>query len=232
MGKSSYLRVEPRFDAGDVSFPKSITRSSSLQFFAAVASNLHRDSGSEEQKILESAVQKCIDNEIEKPPAYFTALPSQPQIPFHGQFGVVSSSITTPSASTLVSRSTSRSSGTDSLPITPANELPTLLDGTDSRQGPASQVAPAFHKNPSLHGASAIGNTEVHPSQMQMVQLGYLDRPCHRQQTPCYATPSPDAQDELFPNGFIEELFAEGEAAKRLVELQQDLPKKKVSLRP
>lgn len=105
----------------------------------------------------------------------------------------------------------------------------------DSRRGgdakvSASQVAPAFHETPAFHKGAAIDNMETHPS--QMVRLGDLHRPHHSLQTPCYAMPSPDAQDESLPDGFIEALFAEGDAAKGLVELQQNSPRKKVFLRP
>ena len=70
---------------------------------------------------------------------------------------------------------------------------------------------------------------EVHP--LQMARLGDLHFPHHLPQTPCCAMPSPDAQDESLPDGFIEELFAEGDAAKGLVELQHNSPKKKVFLK-
>jgi len=153
----------------------------------------------EERKTLENALREYAENEIQKHTAHFVAPPLQPRTSFYRQTSVVSSLATTPFASTLASRSTSRSSGTDSLPITPANELPASPTNNDAR--------------------TCLLHMEQH------VDL-YL-RSHHRHQIALRPTPGAGPQDKSFPDGFIEELFEEGDAAKRLAELQQRSPKKR-----
>jgi hypothetical protein len=65
----------------------------------------------------------------------------------------------------------------------------------------------------------------------QLVDLYLLSH--HRYRAACDTVSSADLQDKLFPESFVEELFQEGDAAKRLIELQRHSPKKgKVSWRP
>jgi len=65
----------------------------------------------------------------------------------------------------------------------------------------------------------------------QLVDLYLLSR--HLYQTTCDTVSSADPQDKSFSDRFVEELFEEGDAAKRLVDLQRRSPKKrKVSWRP
>ena len=54
----------------------------------------------------------------------------------------------------------------------------------------------------------------------------------HQHQTACDAASSTDPQDKSFSDGFLEELFEEGDAARRLVELQQRSTEGKFSLGP
>jgi hypothetical protein len=59
----------------------------------------------------------------------------------------------------------------------------------------------------------------------QLVDLHLLSH--HRHQTPCHPTLGADLQDKSFSDRFIEELFEEGDAAKRLTELQRHSPEKR-----
>jgi hypothetical protein len=174
---------------------------------------------------LDIALQKCLDDETKPHAAHITVLPLDTQFPPPST--VSSSLVTTPFASTLGSRSTSQSSETGSLPITPA-ELTTSIDRSNTEQAlgpsiPSSQV-PVSHATPfDSHKISATGDTEDHLSRMEeLVDLYLLSH--HGRQDAGDAASSTDPQDKSFSDGFLEQLFEEGEAAKRLVELQHRLP--------
>ncbi|KAF9647604.1 hypothetical protein BDM02DRAFT_3270138 [Thelephora ganbajun] len=204
---------------------------------AAAAKSLCQDPGSEdERKALENVLQKCTDNEIQKHAAHLAALPLQSQIPSHRQTSAASSLDTTPFASALASRSTSRSSGTDSLPITPATELPTPPNKNNAQRTvganiPASQISSVPHTSSAFHETSVTDDVEARLLYMeQLVDLYLLSH--HRHETTCDTVSGADSQDKSFSDGFVEELFEEGDAAKKLVELQRHPPgKRKISLR-
>lgn len=203
---------------------------SPLSFFSALAAAEHpicQGLGSgEKRNALEVALQKCVDDETQQQAADVVVLPLHPRFP--RQASTVSSLATTPFASTLGSRSTSQSSETESLPITPAAELSTPLCRTNAERAVGTDIsssqAAVSHATPSAsHEVSSTGDAETHLSHLEeLVDLYLLSH--QKRQAGCDAEPSTDPQDRSFSDGFLEELFEEGEAAKKLVELQRLVP--------
>lgn len=189
------------------------------------------------EEIFEDGLQKCVDDEAQQGIAHLPTLPLQaPSLPPRYP-STASSLATTPFASTLGSRSTSQTSGTDSLPITPAAELPSApLNGTDTqlvvgRDAPASQAS-ASHITPlTSREVSATEDAEARLSQIEeLVELYLLS---HRSRQVAHDTvSSTDPQRRALSDGFLDELFEEGEAAKKLIELQRCVPEGEVSSMP
>ena len=176
-----------------------------------------------EQGALENALRERIDNEIRNHPVDLADLPLRNQLPLEKQPDAVSSLATTPFSSTLASRSTSQSSGTDSLPITPGIELPTPLDGSGSQQAIRPRIsasrAPSVSNTTSsaYDGTSVTEDGEVRVSHVEeFVDLYFRG-----------TESSVDPQDRSFSDRFLEELFEEGDAAKELIRLQGPYPKKR-----
>ena len=191
-----------------------------LSALAAAEEIIYQDSSrGGKQKILENTLKKRADDQVQYHTAGAVVLPSQVRPSPSRQTSAVSSLATTPFASTLGSRSTSQSSETDSLPITPANELPTTLNGSNTQQIVGSHISTS-RVSSVPHGISATENAEAPLSQMEeLVDLYLLSH-----HTAHDAASSTDPGDELFSDEFLKELFEEGDAARRLVELQRRSP--------
>lgn len=241
MARCDCRRIELKFDEGNVglselhhSLPWLTASPSAL---AAAAKSLCQDPGSEEERhAFEDVLRKCADSEIQKHADHLAALPLQLQIPRGRQNSAVSSLATTPFASTLVSRSTSRSSGTDSLPITPATEVLDPLNGISTRRETdtdlvASRALSVSHTTTlAFRKASATDDVEARLLHMeQLVDLYLLSH--HRHQAARDTALSANPWVKSFSKSFVEELFEEGDTAKRLVELQRAPEKGKVSWR-
>lgn len=243
MARCGCWRAKPKFNTGGVSLSElhhlliQLTAFSS-DLVATVKGPRKNPGSDEERKTFENALREYADNEIQNHTAHFVVPPLQPQTYFYKQTGVVSSLATAPFTSALASRSTSRSSGTDSLPITPANELPASPNRTDAQPASSANISASQISLVSLGmplafpDFSVTDDTEtclLHTE--QRVDLYPLSH--HRHQTAFRTTPGVGPQDKSFPEVFIEELFEEGDTAKRLAELQRRSPKKrKISSRP
>ena len=247
MASCDRRRAESEFDEGDVSPSQPYHSLAWLMFFlsffppsalAAAARSLCQDpSSDEERKGLEDVLQKCADNEIQRHAARLAALPFQLRYPSHERSSVVSSLASTPFTSTLVSRSTSRTSGTDSLPVTPGTELPIPLDIIDAQRitgasTAASQFPTVSHATSfDLRQTLVADDVEARLSHMeQLVDLYLLSH--HRHRAAHGTALGVDPLDGSFSDRFVDELFEEGDAAKSLIELQRCSPKKGIFLRP
>lgn len=199
-------------------------------FSSPVETTLFQDPDlGEKRGTFEDGLQKRVDDEIQQGVAHLPALPLQAPSPSPRYPSSVSSLATTPFASTLGSRSTSQTSGTDSLPITPAAESPSApLDGTDTqpvvgREVSVSQVS-ASHITPlASREVPAPGDAEARLSHMEEFVEHYL-LSHHARRIAHDTVSSTDPQRGTFSDGFLEELFEEGEAARKLVELQRCVP--------
>jgi len=140
------------------------------------------------------------------------------------QASTVSSLATTPFASTLVSRSTSQSSEIYSLPITPPTELPTLANIRRAVAGNISlpQFSSTSNAMPFAASHKVPTTDDVETPLLNVEQLADLHATSHltQHQTTCDTGSSAYPQDKSLSDKFVEELFEEGDAAKRLVELQ------------
>jgi hypothetical protein len=160
---------------------------------------------------LEDASENPAGSRIQGGPTHLTPISLQSRSPPHA---TSVSLATTPFSSTLGSRSTSQSSGADSWPITPEQAVgPDAI--TSSRASSDSYTTPSAPREELV-----VQDAEDSLAHMEeVVDLYLLSRDRHR---PAHdAVPSTELQDGTFPDDFLEELFEEGDAAKRLVELQR-----------
>ena len=157
----------------------------------------------------EDAPENHAGSGIHGGPAHLAPIQSQSRSPLRA---ASVSLATTPFSSTLGSRSTSQSSGADSWPITPAAELPAPLGQVNMQQAVDPDVM--------ITSSRTSSDSYTTPSVPRDVPVLYLlahDRP----RAVYDAVPSTELEDGTFSDEFLEELFEEGDAAKRLVESQR-----------